>query len=116
MLNPNEEPRSRSDELHLSDVPHNHRQPGAATAAVERVLVDDHRVLLAFLQRRLGTREDAKETMHSFILRAIERSPTLREVRSLRGWLSRLLATAIADNRRAAPTAAGRWPLEALTK
>lgn len=78
-------------------------RPGAETAtAIERVLVDDHRELLAFLQQRLGTREDAEEALQSFMLRAIERSSTVREVRTVRGWLSRLLATAIADSRRAA--------------
>lgn len=86
----------------MTDGTDGRRQPDDAAAAVERVLVEDHRELLAFLQQRLGSREDAEEALQSFMLRAIERSPTLREVRTVRGWLSRLLATAIADNRRAA--------------
>lgn len=86
----------------MSDDPDNRRQPGDAAASVEHALIEDHRELLAFLQRRLGCREDAEEALQNFMLRAIERAATLRDVHTLRGWLSRLLATSIADKRRAA--------------
>jgi len=37
-----------------------------------------------------------------FMLRAVERSADLRDVRSVRGWLSRILATTIVDHQRRA--------------
>lgn len=76
---------------------------GSATqAAVRRVLVETHRDLLGFLQRRLGSRVEADDVLQSFAVRAIERAHDVRDVRSVRGWLSRVLATTIADHQRRA--------------
>lgn len=72
----------------------------AADAAVRRALVEGHRQLLGFLRRRLGSAEEAEEVLQSFMLRAIERSAQLRDVRTVRGWLSRILATTIVDHQR----------------
>ncbi|WP_066733987.1 MULTISPECIES: RNA polymerase sigma factor [Hyphomicrobiales] len=76
----------------------------AANAAVRRVLVESYRDLLGFLQRRLGGESEAEEVLQAFMVRAIERAGDLRDVRSVRGWLSRLLATAIVDHQRRAIT------------
>ncbi|MGI0526699.1 RNA polymerase sigma factor [Rhizobium giardinii] len=76
---------------------------GSAThAAVLRVLVESHRDLLSFLQRRLGSRVEADDVLQSFAVRAIERARDVRDVRTIRGWLSRVLATTIADHQRRA--------------
>ena len=72
----------------------------AADAAVRRALVESRRQILSFLQRRLGSSEAAEDVLQAFMLRAIERSTQLRDVRSVRGWLSRILATAIVDHQR----------------
>ena len=71
-------------------------------AAVRRVLIEGHRDLLAFLHRRLGSREEAEEVLQRFAVRALERASDLRSVHSVRGWLSRILATTIADHQRRA--------------
>ena len=70
--------------------------------AVRRALVESQRQLLGFLQRRLGSAEEAEDVLQAFMLRAIERSAQLRDVRMVRGWLSRVLATTIADHLRRA--------------
>lgn len=73
-----------------------------ADAAVRRTLVESHRQLLGFLRRRSGSTEEAEEVLQAFVLRAIERSSELRDVRRVRGWLSRILATTIVDHQRRA--------------
>ena len=72
----------------------------AADAAVRRALAESRRHILNFLQRRLGSSEAAEDVLQEFMLRAIERSTQLRDVRSVRGWLSRILATTIVDHQR----------------
>lgn len=71
-------------------------------AAVRQALIASHRQCLFYLQRRLGSAEEARDVMQSFMLRAIDRADALRDVNTLRGWLSRLLATSIADHQRSA--------------
>ena len=71
-----------------------------ADAAVRRALIEAHRDLLAFLHRRLGSREEAEEILQRFSLRALERASDLRDVRTVRGWLGRILASTIVDHQR----------------
>lgn len=69
---------------------------------VRRALVESRRQLLGFLHRRLGNAEEAEDVLQAFMLRAIEQSAQLRNERMVRGWLSRVLATTIADHQRRA--------------
>lgn len=71
-------------------------------AAVRRALVESHRDLLRFLQRRLGSEEEAEEVLQRFVLKAISRAGDLRNVKTVRAWLGRVLATTIVDYQRAA--------------
>ena len=73
-----------------------------ADAAVRRALIEAHRDLLAFLHRRLGSRGEAEEILQRFSLRALERASDLRDVRTVRGWLGRILASTIVDHQRRA--------------
>ena len=70
--------------------------------AVRRALVDSHEDFLRFLRRKLGGPQEAEEVLQLFMLKAIERAGDLRDVNSVKGWLSRVLATTIADFQRAA--------------
>src|SRR6266700_2706128 len=72
----------------------------AADAAVRRALIEGYQDILAFLRRRLGSREEAEEVLQRFSVRALERSVDLRDVQSVRGWLGRVLATVIVDHQR----------------
>lgn len=68
--------------------------------AVRRALVDSHQDILKFLNRRLHSSHEAEEVLQRFMLKAIERAGDLREAKSVKGWLSRVLATTIADFQR----------------
>ncbi|HML41637.1 MAG TPA: sigma factor [Hyphomicrobium zavarzinii] len=81
-----------------SDTAHNaekHRD-----SAVQRALVEAQQQILQFLGRRLGDHEAAEEVLQRFSLRALERASQLRDVRVVRGWLGRILATTVADYQR----------------
>lgn len=73
-----------------------------ADAAVRRALVEARESFSAFLQQRLGNREEVEEILQRFALRALERASELRDIRSVRSWLNRILATAIVDHQRRA--------------
>lgn len=69
-------------------------------AAVQRALVEAREEMLVFLQRRLRSRDDAEEVLQRFSLRALERASQLRDIRTVRGWLGRILATTLVDHQR----------------
>jgi len=69
-------------------------------AAVQRALIEARVDILNFLRRRLGNRETAEDVLQHFSLRALEHAGELRDVRSVRGWLGRILANAIVDHQR----------------
>jgi len=69
-------------------------------AAVQRALVEAQQAILHFLLNRLRDREEAEEVLQRFSLRALERASQLRDVRTVRGWLGRILATTIVDHQR----------------
>lgn len=71
-------------------------------SVVRQALVESHRVLLSYLQRRFGDRAEAEEVLQLFMVRALEREAALQDVDSVRGWLSRVLATTIVDHQRRA--------------
>lgn len=70
--------------------------------AVQRALVEAREEILTFLQRRLRSADDAEEVLQRFSLRALEHAEQLRDVRTVRGWLGRILATTIVDHQRSA--------------
>lgn len=78
--------------------------------AVEAALLEGQQRILRFLVGRLGNPEDASDVLQDFSVRAIMRSDELRDVASVRGWLSRLLSTAIADHHRRS----NRWRKQEL--
>lgn len=69
----------------------------SADAAVRHALVEGRQQILNFLRRRLGNHEAAEDVLQTFMLRAIDRSEQLRDVRAVRGWLNQILASSIAD-------------------
>ncbi len=70
------------------------------SAAVRRALVEARQEILLFLQRRLQDRDLAEEVLQRFSIRALENAWQLRDVRTVRGWLGRVLATTIVDHQR----------------
>lgn len=69
-------------------------------SAVQRALVEAQQQILQFLQHRLGDHDAADEVLQRFSLRALEKASQLHDVRMVRGWLGRILATTIVDHQR----------------
>jgi RNA polymerase sigma factor (sigma-70 family) len=89
-----------SDERRTDELDDGSAATKATDAAVRRALVESRQELLGFLRRRLGSREEAEDLLQRFSLRALERASDLRDVRTVRGWLGRVLASTIADHQR----------------
>lgn len=70
----------------------------ANASAVRTALSQSHAYLRSYLQRRLGNSEETSDVMQSSMLRAMERADDLRDVRTVHGWRSRLLATSLANH------------------
>ena len=69
----------------------------ASDRAVRIALVESYGRFRSHLRKRLRVQEDAEEVLQTFMLRALERSSDLRDANAVRGWLSRILSTTIAD-------------------
>ena len=65
--------------------------------AVRTVLVESYGRFRSYLRKRFKVEAEAEEVLQAFMLRALERSADLRDTNSVRGWLSRILSTTIAD-------------------
>lgn len=61
-------------------------------------LVANHREFLAFLERRVGSREVAEDILQAAFARGIERLATLRDDESARAWFYRTLRNAVTDH------------------
>lgn len=77
-------------------------------AAVRRALVESQHDLLGYLTRRLGSPDAAAEVLQTFAVRALKRTGDIRDVDRVRGWLSRVLASTVADHQRARARARSR--------
>lgn len=68
--------------------------------ALARALVDNHRAFLAFLERRVGSREVAEDLLQEAFARGIDRIDTLRDEDSVVAWFYRSLRNAVIDHYR----------------
>ncbi len=74
--------------------------PASASPEVARVLVDNHRLFLAFLRRRVRDPEVAEDILQEAFARGIDRAGTLRDEESTVAWFYRLLRNAVIDHYR----------------
>ena len=65
-----------------------------------RALVDNHQRFLAFLEKRVESREVAEDILQDGFARAIERAADVREPGSIVAWFYRLLRNAVTDHYR----------------
>ncbi len=74
---------------------------GAETnpAAID-ALVENHRLFLAFLERRVGNRAQAEDILQAAFVRGIEKSGAIRDTDSAVPWFYRLLRNALIDHYR----------------
>jgi RNA polymerase sigma factor (sigma-70 family) len=68
------------------------------TPEVARVLVDNHRRFLAFLERRVGRRDVAEEILQDAFVRGLARADSLRDAESATAWFYRVLRNALSDH------------------
>jgi len=72
--------------------------PSPPSPAVVAALVDNHRRFLAFLERRVGSREAAEDILQDAFVRGLERAGQLQNAPSATAWFYRVLRNAIADH------------------
>lgn len=65
-----------------------------------RVLVDNHRAFLAFLERRVGSREAAEDILQEAFARGFDRADSLRDGEATLAWFYRTLRNAVVDHYR----------------
>lgn len=70
---------------------------GTESPDVLKALVDNHRRFLAFLERRVGSRQEAEDILQDGFVRALERAGEIRDERSVIAWFYRLLRNAVTD-------------------
>ncbi|HEY6156889.1 MAG TPA: RNA polymerase sigma factor [Gemmatimonadales bacterium] len=72
----------------------------AVAPEVLAVLVDNHKRFLAFLERRVGSREAAEDILQDAFVRGLDRAQTLRDAEAVIPWFYRLLRNAVVDHYR----------------
>jgi RNA polymerase sigma factor (sigma-70 family) len=63
-----------------------------------RVLLDNHARFLAFLERRVGSRDVAEDILQEAFVRGLDHSGSLRSAESATTWFYRVLRNAITDH------------------
>jgi RNA polymerase sigma-70 factor (ECF subfamily) len=63
-----------------------------------QALVDNHRRFLAFLEKRVGSRDVAEDILQDGFVRALERAEDIRQEGSIVAWFYRLLRNAVVDH------------------
>lgn len=93
--------------------------PQPVRDAVLEALVANHQRFLAFLERRVGSRETAEDILQDGFARALERVDSVRAEESAIAWFYRLLRNALVDHYRhrtaedrALTAAASEWTPE----
>jgi RNA polymerase sigma factor (sigma-70 family) len=78
---------------------------------VLKALVDNHRRFLAFLEKRVESREVAEDILQDSFVRALEHGGELRQGGSIVAWFYRMLRNAVTDyyRRKGAESRALEW-------
>ena len=100
----------RGNDGHRMTAAHEPSEGDAITAK----LLANHRRFLAFLESRVGSREDAEEILQNAFVRSLDKADTIRDSESAVAWFYRVLRNAVVDHYRR--TAATRRNLEAFTE
>jgi RNA polymerase sigma factor (sigma-70 family) len=70
----------------------------ATTPELARVLVENHRRFLGFLEKRVGRRELAEEILQEAFVRGLARADSVRDSESAVAWFYRVLRNALSDH------------------
>jgi RNA polymerase sigma factor (sigma-70 family) len=69
-----------------------------STPEVLRVLLDNHARFLAFLERRVGSRDEAEDILQEAFVRSLDHTSSLRDSASATAWFYRVLRNALTDH------------------
>src|SRR6188508_1542448 len=72
---------------------------------VTRVLVENHREFLRFLERRVGRKDLAEDILQDAFARGLDKLATLRDGEAAVPWFYRTLRNAVIDHHRRADVA-----------
>lgn len=75
-------------------------EPEVINDDVARVLVENHRRFLAFLERRVQSREVAEDILQEAFVRGLPRLSSVRQQESVVAWFYRMLRNALIDHYR----------------
>ncbi|HWQ32484.1 MAG TPA: sigma-70 family RNA polymerase sigma factor [Blastocatellia bacterium] len=75
-------------------------EPEVISDDMARVLVENHRRFLAFLERRVQSREVAEDILQEAFVRGLPRLSSLRQQESVVAWFYRMLRNALIDHYR----------------
>src|SRR5918993_3445494 len=70
------------------------------TPDVLRVLLDNHARFLGFLERRVGSRDEAEDILQEAFVRSLGRTDALQTPESASAWFYRVLRNALIDHHR----------------
>jgi RNA polymerase sigma factor (sigma-70 family) len=73
-------------------------EPGGEKPDVVRILVDNHARFLAFLERRVESRDVAEDILQEAFVRSLDHAGALRSAESAMAWFYRVLRNAITDH------------------
>ena len=62
-----------------------------------RVLLDNHARFLAFVERRVGSRDEAEDILQEAFVRSLDRASSLRDSASATAWFYRVLRNSLTD-------------------
>ena len=86
--------------------PTHHADHAPRSEKVTALLVDNHRDLLAFLERRVGDRAVAEDILQETLVKGLARGDSIRNDESMRAWIYRSLRNAVIDHFRRQASAA----------
>jgi len=86
--------------MHSPEHDRSAEQEGAPSPDVVRVLVENHRKFLAFLERRVSSRALAEDILQEAFARGLDKIDHLRNEESAIAWFYRLLRNAVVDSHR----------------
>ena len=72
----------------------------SVTPEIAQVLVANHRRFLAFLERRVRSREIAEDILQDAFVRGVTKAPDIRDDEAIQAWFYRVLPHAIVDHYR----------------
>jgi RNA polymerase sigma factor (sigma-70 family) len=81
--------------MRVEEVERNPQEPD-----VLRLLTENHARFLAFLERRVGSRDVAEDILQEAFVRSLDHAGSLRSAESATAWFYRVLRNAIADHYR----------------